>query len=111
MEKKGTGKFGIRIWGWPTLIVFLLQWALMGIFVLTSPNKWGEYFLEPESGRERLFISLLGVIYISYMWVLIYRYSKMAEKKLLSITKWGVILLTVLIVLSITSNIFLYFYK
>ena len=110
MEKKVTGKFAIRVWGWPTLILILLQWALMGLFVLTSPGK-SQHFLEPESGRERLFTSILGVFYITYMWVLVYRYSKMTDKKVLRITKWGVALLTVLFILGIMSNIFLYLYK
>ena len=102
MEKKGTGKFAIRVWGWPTLILILLQWGLMALFVLTSPDK-SQYFLEPESGREKLFEGLLGVFYISYMWVLICRYKKMTDKKMLCVTKWGVILLTALFFLGIMS--------
>lgn len=110
MEKKGVGKFAIRVWGWPTLILCLLQWSLMAVFMLTSPDK-SKYFLEPESGRELLFESLLGILYIGYMWVLVFRYSRMAEKKLLIIIKWGVILLTTLIVLGLIASLALYLHR
>ena len=98
MEKKGTGKFAIRIWGWPTLIFYVLQLVLMAVFKFTSPDK-SKYFLEPESGRELLWDILLGILIVSYMWVLVYRYSIMTEKKLSFIAKWGTASITVLFVL------------
>ena len=107
MEKKGTGKFAIRIWGWPTLIFYALQLVLMAVFKFTSPDK-SKYFLEPESGRELLWNILLGILIISYMWVLVYRYSIMTEEKLSFIAKWGTVSITVLFILGIISSIFLF---
>ena len=107
MEKKGTGKFAIRIWGWPTLIFYILQIALMAVFKLTMPEN-SKNFLEPKSGRELLWSILLGILIISYMWVLVYRYSTMTGKKLSFIAKWGTVFLTIMIILGIISSIFLY---
>ena len=108
MENKGVGKFGIRIWGWPTLIFCLLQWTLMACFKLTSTDK-SKYFLEPESGREVTFETILGFLIIGYLWVLVYRYSKRGEKNLSKITIGGVFFLTAMIIFGAICSLFLYF--
>lgn len=107
MEKKGVGKFSIRVWGWPTLILCLLQWTLMAVFKLTSTDR-SKYFLEPESGREVLFEILLGFFFIGYLWVLIFRYSKMTENKLSFIAKCGAIFLMVMFILGSIGNLVTY---
>jgi hypothetical protein len=63
METANSGKFGIRIWGWPTLFFYFLSLLLFLGFQLTSKNKT-DYFLEPGSGREFLFESILGAFII-----------------------------------------------
>ena len=107
MEKKGTGKFPVRVWGWPTLIFYALYLVLVAVFKLTSPDRL-KHFLEPDSGREVLFVSLLGFLFIVYLWVLICRYSKMLEKKLSFIAKWGTVFLAVMVTLGIVCNLIRY---
>ncbi len=79
----------------------------MAVFKLTSPDK-SKYFLEPGSWRESLWVSLLGVLFISYLWVLVYRYSKMTEKKMSFIAKWGTVFLTIMFTLGIIGNLIRY---
>ena len=107
MKNNGVGKFGIQIWGWPTLILCLLQWTLMACFKLTSTDK-SKYFLEPGSGREIMFEIILGCLFVSYLWALVYRHSRISEKKLSKITKGGVIFLTAIFIFGIFCNLIRY---
>ena len=109
MEKKNRGRFAIRVWGWPTLILCFLQWILFAVFFLTSSDR-STYFLEPDSGRELIFESLLGISYAGYLWVLVSRYSKMTEKKLSRIAKWGTVFLMTVFILGSFVKLFRYLY-
>lgn len=107
MENNGIGKLGVRVWGWPTLIVFVLQWILMAIFKITSPTN-SQYFLEPDSGREFVFEAVLGFLFITYLWVLVHRYTVVSKKPLSKITKGGVIFLSIMFAIGMICQLFLY---
>lgn len=82
----------------------------MAVFTLTSTDS-SKYFLEPESGREYLFESILGFFFVCYLWILVSRYSVMTEKKLSIIAKWGTVFLTAVFVLVSIGNLVRYLFK
>ena len=109
MEKTSSGKFGIRVWGWPTLILWFLMLVWFLPFLLTTPAN-AKYVLEPESVREVLFESVLGILFIIYMWILVSRYKKLTGA-VSWLTKWGVISLTVLMTVGEIALVLRYIYR
>lgn len=109
IETENLGKFGIRIWGWPTLFFYLVSLLLFLGFQLTSKDRT-EYFLEPGSGREALFESIFGVFIICYLWTLMYRTKKL-EIRISRFARWGVIALTLLFAVGEVCNFLRYLYN
>ena len=108
MKNNSTGKFGIHVWGWATLIFFISELVLYFVFKFTAAAD-SNYIIQPGSGREVVFEIILGCLIITYLWTLVYRHSKLSVKKIPVITKAGVILLTVLFVIGNICQLILFF--
>ena len=80
-------------------------------FTITAPDRGEGYFLEPESGREVAFESILGILFIIYLWVLVYRFSTKGKRPLPLLAKGGVILLIAIFILGISFKLFLFLRK
>ena len=65
-------------------------------FTITAPNRGEGYFLEPESGQEVAFESIIGVLFIIYLWLLVYRFSTKGKRPLPWLAQGGMILLIVI---------------
>ena len=109
--KNITERLEIKVWALPTLILYILMIVLFISFKVTAPNAGQGYFLEPESGREVIFESIMGLLFIAYLWVLLYRFSSKGKRPLSRWTKGGVILLTAFFILGLFCQLLLYFHK
>jgi uncharacterized membrane protein YhdT len=111
MLKKIVQRLDISIWALPTLILYILMMVLFVYFKATDPNDGQGYFLEPGSGREVIFESIIGLFFITYLWVLLYRLSSKGKRSLSRWTKGSVILLTALFILGWFCQLLLYFHR
>lgn len=111
MFKKITEKLEIKLWALPTLILIFLMIVLFITFKVTAPNDGQGYIVEPESGREVILLSIVGVLFVTYLWVLLYLYSGKGKRPLSRWTKRSVILLTALFIWGLFCRLLLYLYK
>lgn len=111
MFKKITEKLEIKIWALPTLILIFLMIVLFITFKVTAPNDGQGYIVEPESGREVILLSIVGVLFVTYLWVLLYLYSSKGKRPSSRWTKRSVILLTALFIWGLFCRLLLYLYK
>jgi uncharacterized membrane protein SpoIIM required for sporulation len=89
----------IKIWGWPTLFFYALFILLVVIFAVTSGHS-DSGIIPPGSEREDVFVGLVGLLIISYLWLLIYRFRK-NNIHISWLAKYGVMFLTVVFILDL----------
>ena len=100
-------RINLKVWGWPVLICCLLIWAWILIFWLTSESK-SETIVQPNSIRGLIMVDGLGIIFMSFLWCLAYRYRKIQGKSIGRLTKISLIFLSFMILLSIAAGIINY---
>jgi hypothetical protein len=102
--RKVCERINLKVWGCPVLICCLLIWAWILLFWLTSDSQ-GEFIVQPNSIKELVMVGGLGIIFISFLWWLVYRYRKIQGKPIGRMTKISLIFLSSMILLGIVAGI------
>lgn len=97
--KLAANRANLNIWGWPLLFFMIFSYCWMFLFWFIA----GEQGFDPGSLKEAIFSNVLMLWFVSFLWILSFRYRSVTGKSVRKRTKILLIFISVLYVLGLIA--------